>query len=163
MPAHDEALNERSLIPPVSVTMQPRNLAPAAAEAVDELVAELEVLDEAPLWLLPHAAITSVADTANAAVAHTLCFTLTSTGPGTRQRLASHSSWVVPQVMPGYLPREGDTRLSGLLVAESEPGHRGIPGLADIWPSLAPGVLVLSYSASRGAFPAVLSCGPITG
>src|SRR5580700_6078010 len=143
MPAHDEALNDRSLIPPVSVTMQPRTLDPvpaAAAELVDVL-AGLLLDDEAPLWLLPHAATTSVADTASAAVAHALCFTLTSTGPGTRQRLASHSSWVVPQVMPGYLPREGDTRLSGLLVAESEPGHRGIPGLPDIWPSLPPGVL----------------------
>src|ERR1017187_2210424 len=81
MPAHEEALNDLSLIPPVSVTMQPRNFADAA-----ELVAEAEldvlVLDEAELWLLPHAAMTSVADTASAAVAHALCFTLTSTGPG---------------------------------------------------------------------------------
>src|SRR5579862_5097448 len=121
MPAHDEALNDRSLMPPVSVTMQPRNFVPPAAEAVDELEAVLEPLDVAELWLLPHAATTSVADTASAAAAHALCFTLTSTGPGALQRLASHSSWVVPQVMPGYLPWEGDTRLSGLLVAESEP------------------------------------------
>jgi hypothetical protein len=86
MPAHDEALNDRSLIPPVSVTMQPRVLAPVPAAA--ELVAVLDellllLLDEAELVLLPHAATTSVADTASAAVAHALCFTLTSTGPGT--------------------------------------------------------------------------------
>src|SRR5271166_1757773 len=84
MPAHDEALNDRSLIPPVSVTMQPRVLAPvpAAAELVAVLDELLLLLDEAELVLLPHAA-TSVADTASAAVAHALCFTLTSTGPGT--------------------------------------------------------------------------------
>src|SRR5580693_3563273 len=96
MPAHDEALNDRSLIPPVSVTMQPRVLAPvpAAAELVavlDELLLLL-VLDEAELVLLPHAATTSVADTASAAVAHALCFTLTSTGPGTS------SAW--PRIRP---------------------------------------------------------------
>jgi hypothetical protein len=67
--------------------MQPRVLAPVPAAA--ELVAVLAelllllLLDEAELVLLPHAATTSVADTASAAVAHALCFTLTSTGPGT--------------------------------------------------------------------------------
>src|SRR5579859_1392003 len=102
MPAHDEALNERSLIPPVSVTMQPRTLEPvppAAAElgaAAAELLL-LEELDEAELVLLPHAATTSVADTASAAVAHALCFTLTSTGPGTS------SAW--PRIRPGLSRR----------------------------------------------------------
>ena len=83
MPAHDEALNDRSSMPPVSVTMHPRVLAPAAAE-VPEPAAGLEVAvpgAEAELWLLPQAAMTTVADTASAAVAHALCFTLTSTGP----------------------------------------------------------------------------------
>jgi hypothetical protein len=62
--------------------MQPRTLEPvpaAAAElagALDELLLD----DEAELVLLPHAATTSVADTASAAVAHALCFTLTSMG-----------------------------------------------------------------------------------
>jgi hypothetical protein len=57
--------------------MQPRNLADDAA------LVELDVeLDVAVLWLLPQPAITSVADTASAAVAHALCFTLTSTRPG---------------------------------------------------------------------------------
>ena len=84
MPAHEEALNDRSLIPPVSVTMQPRVLAPVAAAV---LAAELEALaeplpDEAELLLLPHAAMVSVAAAASAARPHALCFTLTSTGPG---------------------------------------------------------------------------------
>jgi hypothetical protein len=49
-----------------------------AADAVAELVAPLDVVlpPEAELWLLPHAAITSVADTASAAVAHALCLTV---------------------------------------------------------------------------------------
>jgi hypothetical protein len=59
--------------------MQPRNLAPEAeVDEDDELEVEL-LLDEAELWLLPHPAKTSAADTAIAAVAHTLRFTLTST------------------------------------------------------------------------------------
>jgi hypothetical protein len=74
-------------------------LAPDAAAA--ELAGALVVLVEAGLLLLPHPAIASVAATASATVAHALCFTLTSTGPGTDKHLASHSSWVVPQAMPG--------------------------------------------------------------
>jgi hypothetical protein len=67
-------------MPPVSVTMQPRNL--PVVEALVVLDALLDApLDEAELWLLPHAAMSSVADTASAVVAHALCFTLTSTGP----------------------------------------------------------------------------------
>ncbi len=64
--------------------MQPRNLAVVDAELVDELAALLVLLPLAELWLLPQAAMTSVADTASAAVAHALCFTLTSTGPARR-------------------------------------------------------------------------------
>jgi hypothetical protein len=107
MPAHDEALNDRSSMPPVSVTMHPRVLVPDAAAPLPEpaealaLAAPLPLGDEAELWLLPHAARTTVADTASAAAAHALCFTLTSTGPARDTRLASHSSWVVPQAMPG--------------------------------------------------------------
>src|SRR5580700_4010509 len=136
MPAHDEALNDRSLMPPVSVTMQPRNLALVAAQLVavlDELLL-LVLDDEAELVLLPHAAMTSVADTASAAVAHALCFTLTSTGPARR------SAW--PRIRPGLSRRlcllvsawEGETRLSDLLVAESEPDHDDTPGPPDIHP-----------------------------
>jgi hypothetical protein len=82
MPAHDEALKDLSSMPPVSVTMQPRNLAVVAAvvELAGALVLELV---EAGLLLLPHPARASAADTASAIVAHALCFTLTSTGPGT--------------------------------------------------------------------------------
>jgi hypothetical protein len=84
-------------MPPVSVTMQPRVLVPVAA-APPELEAEVLALaaglppDAAELWLLPQAARTTVADTASAAAAHALCFTLTSTGPARDTRLASHSS-----------------------------------------------------------------------
>jgi hypothetical protein len=59
------------------VTMQPRYLADAAAV----LVAVPLVDDVAELVLLPHAATASVVDTASAAMAHALYFTLTSTGP----------------------------------------------------------------------------------
>jgi hypothetical protein len=93
MPAHAEALNDLSSMPPVSVTMQPRVL-PAAAAPLPEPAAGLELPepDGAELVLLPHAAMTTDADTASAAVAHALYFTLTSTGPARVQRLASHSS-----------------------------------------------------------------------
>ena len=100
MPAHAEALNDLSSIPPVSVTMQPRNLPVVAAEPVELADALDEVLlppAGAELVLLPHAAMTSVADTASAAVAHALCFTLTSTGPARR------SAW--PRIRPGLSRR----------------------------------------------------------
>src|SRR6516162_11667023 len=148
MPAHDEALNDRSLIPPVSVTMQPRVLAPVPAAVLVAVLVGVPLvvgLDAAELWLLPHAATTSVADTASAAVAHALLLTLTSTGPGTS------SAW--PHTRPGLSRRlclvvpawEEDMRRSGLLVAESEPGKDDIPGLSDIRRRFRPGVLVLSY------------------
>ena len=94
MPAHDEALNDLSSTPPVSLTMQPSGLAGGrgraarAAGALDEVAPA----DGAELLLLPHAARTTIPDTANAAVAHALCFTLTSTGP------ARHSAW--PRIRP---------------------------------------------------------------
>src|SRR5215510_3287653 len=134
MPAHAEALNDLSSMPPVSVTMQPRNLPVVAAELPEPAGAldELAPADGAELVLLPHAAMTNVADTASAAVAHELCFTLPSTGPARR------SAW--PRISPGLSGRlclvlcrwEGDTRLPDLLVAESEPDHDGAPGLPDI-------------------------------
>jgi len=70
---------------------------------VAELDALLLVLDEAELWLLPHAAMTSVADTASAALAHALFLTLTSTGPGavsTRPRIPPGLSRRVCLVVP---------------------------------------------------------------
>src|SRR6266568_1559597 len=92
MPAHAAALNDLSSTPPVSLTMQPRNLPVAAAVPVElaDALDELLVPPVAELWLLPHAAMTTVADTASAAVAHALRFTLTSTGPARGTRLASH-------------------------------------------------------------------------
>src|SRR5215472_5662176 len=150
MPAHAEALNDLSSMPPVSVTMQPRNL-PVAAAVVPEVAVGLDAPAagaEAELWLLPHAAITTDADTASAAVAHALCFTLTSTGP------ARHGAW--PRIRPrlsrrlilGHRRWEGGTRLTGLLVAESEPEHDGGPGLADRARGFRAGSLVPSYKAS---------------
>src|SRR5947208_2587339 len=152
MPAHAEALNDLSSMPPVSVTMQPR-VPLVAAAVLDEPPAgaldEVALADGAELLLLPHAARTTIPDTANAAVAHALCFTLTSTGP------ARHSAW--PRIRPRLTRRlclrrlrwEGDTRLSGLLVAESEPEHDGSTGLADIDPGLSRWVLMPSYKAFR--------------
>src|SRR5260370_2592029 len=96
MPAYDEALNDLSSMPPVSVTMQPRKLAAVDAELVGVLDVLGLVPDEAELWLLPHAAMTSVVDTASAAVAHALCFTLTSTVPARR------SAW--PRIPPWFSP-----------------------------------------------------------
>jgi hypothetical protein len=76
--------------------MQPVNLPVVAAELPEPVAALAGALllpeDEAELWLLPHAARTTIADTASAAGAHALCFTLTSTGPARVPRLASHSS-----------------------------------------------------------------------
>src|SRR5690348_13435729 len=163
MPDHDEALNDRSSMPPVSVTMQPRVLVPDPAAALPEPAGALELAplplgDEAELWLLPHAASTTVADTASAAVAHALCFTLTSTGP------ARYCAW--PRIRPGLsrrvcpavFPWEGDTRLSGLLVAESEPDHEGIPGRADIYPGPGTWSLVPSYKTGSLKADEVLRC-----
>src|ERR1700722_5894143 len=125
MPAHAAALTDLSSTPPVSLTMQPVNLPVVAAELPEpaDALDEVAPADGAELLLLPHAAMTTVADTASAAVAHALCFTLTSTEP------ARHGAW--PRISPRLTRRlclvvscwEGDTRLSGLLVAESEPEH----------------------------------------
>ena len=94
MPAHAAALNDLSSTPPVSLTMQPTNLPVVAAELPEPAGAldEVAPADGAELLLLPHAARTTIPDTANAAVAHALCFTLTSTGP------ARHSAW--PRIRP---------------------------------------------------------------
>ena len=152
MPAHAEALNDLSSMPPVSVTMQPRVLPVVAAELPEPAGAldEVAPADGAELLLLPHAAMTTVADTASAAVAHALCFTLTSTGPARR------GAW--PRIRPRLTRRlclvvfrwEGDTRLSGLLVAESEPEHDGSPGLQTEIRGFRAGSLVPSYKAGLG-------------
>jgi hypothetical protein len=86
MPSQADWLNDLSLMPPVSVTMQPRNLPvvePLAAldtaeltalDAPAELAAELELLalDE----LLPHAAISSVAAPAATVAINEVCLKL---------------------------------------------------------------------------------------
>ena len=97
MPAHAAALNDLSSTPPVSLTMQPVNLAVVAAELPEPAAGVLDAgllvpPAAAELWLLPQAAMTTVADTASAAVAHALCFTLTSPWASTPRRLASHLS-----------------------------------------------------------------------
>jgi len=69
---------------------------PAAAAPLPEPDAGLEEPEPEPdgaeLVLLPHAAMTTDADTASAAVAHALYFTLTSTGP------ARYCAW--PRIRP---------------------------------------------------------------
>jgi hypothetical protein len=128
-------------MPPVSVTMQPRNLV-VDAELVAELDALLDVpLDEAELWLLPHAAMSTVADTASAAAAHALRFTLTSIGP------ARHGAW--PGIRPGLSRRL-------FLVVSTVKGTRGY--LACSLPNRNPILMAsLAYPTYiRGRAPPVL-------
>src|SRR5450631_279712 len=73
MPCHDEALNERSSMPPVSVTMQPRNLPAAEAELELPLGVDDELLLGADV-LLPHAAASRPA-TVSTALAARVFFT----------------------------------------------------------------------------------------
>ena len=154
MPAHAAALNDLSSMPPVSVTMQPRNLVLlAAAVPLDEA----DVLDdEGELVLLPQAATASVADTASATVAHALCFTLTSTGPARRR------AW--PRLRPG---------LSRRLCLVAPPGKRTRPYLACSLPNrnrimmallacqtyiraFGPRTLVLSYRLTTSCVEALV-------
>src|SRR6202044_3334429 len=73
MPCHDEALNDRSSIPPVSVTMQPRNLPAADADELPPLaLADAELLGFDVL--LPHAAASRPA-TVSPALAARVFFT----------------------------------------------------------------------------------------
>jgi hypothetical protein len=67
---------------PVSATMQPTKLVVLAdAELLDTDAGVDEPDDDgAELLLLPHAATASVAETASAAMAHALCFTLPPLG-----------------------------------------------------------------------------------
>src|SRR5579859_5386568 len=84
MPAHDEALNDLSSMPPVSVTMQPRNL-PAEAELPDD------GLDEPLLGLegLAHPAA-STAMTPNAATALMVPLTVILPPPGPLAAAQAH-------------------------------------------------------------------------
>jgi hypothetical protein len=65
---------------PLAAAGEPEEPAPAELAAADVAGEELPLFDGAELLLLPHAATTSVADTASAAVAHALCFTLPPQG-----------------------------------------------------------------------------------
>jgi hypothetical protein len=70
-------------MPPVSVTMQPRSLAPVAAAGLDALVlAEVDALAAGVLLtldvLLPHAASSRVTAPAAAAVINAVCLTISS-------------------------------------------------------------------------------------
>jgi hypothetical protein len=79
-------------MPPVSVTMHPRNLAvveaPVVLELVDEAAAELDalvlalVVDEALDELLPQAASSKQVLAAAAAAINAVCLTVSSSGPG---------------------------------------------------------------------------------
>src|SRR5579859_3336933 len=73
MPSQDEALNDRSSMPPVSVTMQPRNLPAVDAEPVFDD----DPPDEPGLEALAHPAASSVA-TVTAATALMVPLTVTS-------------------------------------------------------------------------------------
>ena len=72
MPCHDDALNERSSMPPVSVTMQPLKL---AVDALADALPDDE--PDGPDVLLPHAAASS-ASAPSAAMAGTVRLTNTS-------------------------------------------------------------------------------------
>jgi hypothetical protein len=69
MPCHDEALNDRSSIPPVSVTMQPRNLPAVEAEPVELALADAELEPLVFDVLLPHAAASRPATVSTAPAA----------------------------------------------------------------------------------------------
>jgi len=96
MPCHADWLNDLSLMPPVSVTMQPVKL-PAAAAVLDA-GAELGALDadvalaagELVLLvtldvLLPHAAINTVAAPTATVTANLVCLTVSSRGKSPRR------------------------------------------------------------------------------
>src|SRR6201991_948157 len=76
MPCHDEALNDRSSMPPVSVTMQPRNLPAVDADELLPLALADADDDEPPPFdvLLPHAAASRPA-TVSTALAARVFFT----------------------------------------------------------------------------------------
>src|SRR5579875_3127012 len=74
MPCHDEALKDRSSMPPVSVTMQPRNLPAVDADEVLLALADAELEPLVFDVLLPHAAASRPA-TVSTALAARVFFT----------------------------------------------------------------------------------------
>src|SRR5580692_5004554 len=151
MPAHAAALNDLSSTPPVSLTMQPVNLPVVAAELPEpaDALDEVAPADGAELLLLPHAARTTIPDTANAAVAHALCFTLTSTGP------ARYCAW--PRIRPRLTRRlcpvvAAGKRARGLLACSlpnRNPNMMAVLAWQTETPALRGGSLVPSYNALR--------------
>src|SRR5215469_3910711 len=88
MPAKADALNDLSLMPPVSVTMQARNepdapppVEVAVGAAAGELVAAVGDVVAGALVLLPQAATSRLAAAAAAVVINAVCLTVSSTGP----------------------------------------------------------------------------------
>src|SRR5215472_7413235 len=85
-PFHDVWLNDPSLMPPVSVTMQARNFPPdaladpAGAEVAAELLELVELLDGAFEELLPHAASSRTAAALAVAAKTVVCLKVSSTG-----------------------------------------------------------------------------------
>src|ERR1700751_4684652 len=87
MPCQDDWLNDLSLMPPVSVTRQPRNLPTAAAVPVDAADDDaLDVLDDDGSLdeLVPHAASTRLVAAIAAVAIHGVCFTVPPLGPDCR-------------------------------------------------------------------------------
>src|SRR5579862_9835643 len=83
MPCQADWLNDLSLMPPVSVTMQPRKLLPAAEAVLAADDDALDVLDDdgALDELVPQAASTRLVAAIAAAAIHGVCFTVPPLGP----------------------------------------------------------------------------------
>src|ERR1700722_7054708 len=77
MPSHADWLNDLSLMPPVSVTMQPTNLPAAGALPAEVAAPDAEEVLEllADEVLLPQAAISTATAAAAIAAANEVCFT----------------------------------------------------------------------------------------
>jgi hypothetical protein len=84
MPCQADALNDLSLMPPVSVTMHPRNEVPAAlaapVAAADVAAGLVAVAAGALDVLLPHAASSRLVAAAAAVAIKAVCLTVSSTG-----------------------------------------------------------------------------------
>jgi hypothetical protein len=114
MPCQDEALKDLSSMPPVSVTMQPRNL-PAVDAVLEEelgalLLVELELGAEVAE---PHAASSATAPTA--ATVLSVAFTDTSYGHGSQRCEKEHRTSRRPgpgRSSPAY-PARGCAKANG--------------------------------------------------
>src|SRR5215467_7280602 len=86
IPCQADWLNDLSLMPPVSVTMQPRKLLPAAEAVLAADDDALDVLDDdgALDELVPQAARSRLVAAIAAAAIHGVCFTVPPLGPDCR-------------------------------------------------------------------------------